>query len=154
MNRPCRGAALAAAALLLAGCSNFSTRTAASLQPKRINHVYVEHRLADGRNLDQLIAAELRRRGYDATGGPATMMPDGEEAIVSYVDTWSDDFTIYLIELDVDVRDAKSGVVIGTGKYFKPSVIGTNPEQMIAKVLDKIFPPHVPPVATTLVQPN
>lgn len=155
MNRSRLGAlAFAALALLLPACTNLSTREAPSVSPKRIGHVYVEHRLADGRDLDQLIAAELRSRGYDATAGQSTMMPEGEDAIVDYVDTWTSDFTTYLIELDITVRDARSGVELATGRIFKPSLTGTSPQRMIAEVMDKIFKPHVPPVATTLQPPS
>ncbi len=148
------GALLLLAVLSLSACSSFSTRSAPSVPPKRIDHIFVDHRLSDGRHLDKLIAAELRRRGYDADSGPSTMMPVGEDAIVSYQDTWTFDFTTYLIELDVTVRDARSGVEIATGRYFHPSVTGTNPTRMVAKVLDQIFQPHVPPVTTVLPPPT
>jgi hypothetical protein len=146
------GAILILGTLLLSSCGSVTTRSAPSVRPSRINHVYIEHELSDGRNLDRLFAAELRRRGYDAASGPPTEMPDGEDAIISYQDTWTYDFTDYMIQLDISVRDARSGVEIATGHEFEPSFIGTKPEKMIAKVLDKIFKPHVPAVTKTLVE--
>jgi hypothetical protein len=148
------GALMALSAVALAGCSQFSTREAPEVTPKRIDHVFVEHRLSDGRNLDELIAADLRSRGYDASCGPLTMMPAGEDAIVSYQDTWTFDFTTYMIELDVSVRDARTDAEIATGRYFHPSVTGTKPAKMVSKVLDQIFQPHVPPVKTILPPPS
>ncbi|MDE3084588.1 MAG: hypothetical protein KGJ37_05130, partial [Verrucomicrobiota bacterium] len=100
--------------------------------------IYVEHRFADGRGLDQLIAAKLRDLGYDATGGPLTLMPDGVDAVVSYTDSWNWDFSLYLIELDIEVSDPGTGKILATASYRHPT-IGKTPADMTRAVIDPLF---------------
>src|SRR5580658_6731283 len=80
-------------ALFLVGCSHMDSRTAPNVDLSHYNHVFVQHLLTDGRAIDQIIARELRRRGYDAIAGPLTMLPDNTEIIVAYEDHWNFDFT-------------------------------------------------------------
>ncbi len=124
--------------LLLPACS-LTTQVEPTAHPNRLNHIFVEHRLSDGRHIDELIARELRSLGYDASAGPLTMMPDGTEAIVAYQDEWTFDFTTYLIELDVAVREVKSGNQIAVGRTFRPSFGANNPATMVRQVIDPIF---------------
>jgi hypothetical protein len=130
---------LSAMALLLTACSTLSTRTPAPADLARVKKLYVEHRLADDRGLDQMVAAELRRLGYDASSGPLTMMPPGVDAIVSYEDQWNWDFTLYIIELDIGVSDARTGKVLADGRYYHPTPGSKSPEEMVAAVIDPIF---------------
>ncbi len=127
---------------VLAGCSTH-TQVNHAARPDQMHHIFVEHLLADGHNIDELIARELRRLGYDASAGPLTMMPEGTQAILAYQTSWAFDFTTYLIELDVALRDAKSGEEIAVSKKFRPSIIGNDPSAMIQRVVDKIFPPQI-----------
>ncbi len=62
---------LIACMLLLTACSNLSIQRDAGANVSRFKKIYVEHRLADGRGIDQLIVQELQRLGYDASSGPA-----------------------------------------------------------------------------------
>jgi hypothetical protein len=124
--------------LLLAGCST-RTQVNHAARPDQMHHIFVEHLLSDGHNIDELIARELRSLGYDASAGPLTMMPEGTQAIVAYQTSWAFDFTTYLIELDVALRDAKTGEEIAVSRAFRPSVTGNDPSAMIRRVIDPIF---------------
>jgi hypothetical protein len=126
-------------ALLLAACIHPHTQVDRSAHVKQMTHIFVEHRLADGRGLDLVIVAELQRLGYDASAGPMTMMPDNTDAILAYEDVWTFDFTTYLLELDIAVRDARTGKQIAVTRYSHPSIFGTNPVSIVAKVVDPIF---------------
>jgi hypothetical protein len=139
MNRVGRTFALALSASLLAGCAHLNTQVDRKAGIRGMKHLFVEHNLSDGRNLDQLIARELRKLGYDASAGPMTMMPDGTEAIIAYRDTWNFDFTNYLLELDIAVRTPGTGREIAVGGYRHPSLLGTDPVAIVDKVLDPIF---------------
>jgi hypothetical protein len=133
-----RLAFLPCVALLLSACST-KTQFDHTNRPDQLHHIFVEHLLSDGNNVDELIARELRRLGYDASAGPLTMMPDGTEAILAYQPTWTFDFTTYLIELDVAVRDAKTGKEIALGKAFRPAFISNDTYAMIQRVIDPLF---------------
>jgi hypothetical protein len=140
MNRAIVRVALASgSALLLAACGHVNTQIDPSAHLTHFNHIFVEHRLADGRGVDQLVVAELQRLGYDASSGPMTMMPDNAEAIVAYNDVWTFDFTTYLYEFDVAVRDAHTGKEIAVNRYSRPSVVGTDPIKIVNRVIDPIF---------------
>jgi hypothetical protein len=124
--------------LLLAGCST-RTQVKPATRPDQMHHIFVEHLLSDGNNVDELIARELRRLGYDASAGPLTMLPEGTQAILAYKPTWTFDFTTYLIELDVALRDAKTGEEIAVSRSFRPALTGNDTSVMVRRVIDPIF---------------
>ena len=68
--------------LLLTACSSLSIQKQAGTNLAHFKKIYIEHRLADGRGVDQFIARELQRLGYDASSGPLTMAPEGVEVVV------------------------------------------------------------------------
>jgi hypothetical protein len=124
---------------LLAACSSLSTQKQADANLTRFKKVYVEHRLADGRGVDQLITRELSRLGYDASSGPLTMTPPDTEAVLTYIDEWNWDFTLYMIDLEVQVRDARSGQVLATAHYDHPAMSGKSPAGMVKAAIDLLF---------------
>jgi hypothetical protein len=134
---------------LLAGCSQLSTRVAQKTNLGDFQHVYVQHLLTDSRGIDELIARELRRLGYDASAGPLTLMPKNAEIVVLYEDHWNSDFTTYMIEIDMQVQTAHSGRLLAEGRSYRPSFTGNPPVKLIDEVLKKWFKPHVPPVPQT-----
>jgi len=142
-------AALALLALpFLAACSHIATRTASQVDTTHFKRVYVQHLLTDGKGIDQLIARELRKRGYDASAGPIQLMPAGTDALVLYQDRWTFDFTEYLIRLDLEVRNTQGDKLLAEGYLDKPSVAGNNPVDMVDKLLDKLFKPRGPAFPT------
>lgn len=127
-------------ALLLAGCTQLTTRKVPNKAIWASKHLFVEKRLADNYGVAEDIARELRDMGYDASAGALTMMPQGTELIVSYDDMWTWDFSTYLIEFDVQVRDARNDKIVAVGHYFRPSMVfGHPPESMIHDLLAKLF---------------
>ena len=125
--------------LLLAACSSLSMQKQSDTSLTHFKKIYVEHRLADDRGIDQLITQELSRLGYDASSGPLTMTPSDTEAVLAYVDEWNWDFTLYMIDLDVQVRDAHSGQVLATAHYDHPAMGGKSPAGMVKAVIDPLF---------------
>jgi hypothetical protein len=128
--------------LLLTACSSLSIQKQAGTNLAHFKKIYIEHRLADGRGVDQFIARELQRLGYDASSGPLTMAPEGVEVVVTYDDEWNYDFTLYMIDLDVQVRDGRTGQVLANASYHHPSMSGKSPAEMVQAVIDPIFPPR------------
>lgn len=134
---------------LLAGCAEFDTRVAQKTNLGNLQHIYVQHLLTDGRGIDQIIARELRRLGYDASAGPLTLMPADTEVVLLYQDRWTYDFTTYMIEIDMQLKTAHSDRLIAEGRSFRPSVLGNSPVDLIDQIVNKWFKPHVPPVPQT-----
>ncbi|HWZ94050.1 MAG TPA: hypothetical protein VNW30_02555 [Opitutaceae bacterium] len=125
--------------LLLAACLSLSMQKQAGANLTRFKRIYVEHRLADGRGVDQLIVQELARLGYDASCGPLTMTPPDTEAVLTYVDEWNWDFTLYMIDLDVQVRDARTGQVLANDHYDHPAMGGKSSTGMVQAAIDPLF---------------
>ncbi|MEI8088574.1 MAG: hypothetical protein WCG63_03180 [Opitutaceae bacterium] len=130
--------ALLASALLISGCATgMSTRKATDLT--RFKKIYVESRLADNHRIDAQIAAALKALGRDATYGVATMRPDGIDAIVSYTDRWEWDFKNYMIEIKIDLRDARTDKPLATGSYYQASLKTKASEEVIRLILKPLF---------------
>jgi hypothetical protein len=130
---------LLAALCLSTGCSSSYHWKAPSVQLQQRKQFYVETEPSDGKNLHVLIANELRAMGYTVTSGHLTMMPKEADTLVSFQSRWEWDFTTYLIELDLVVRDAHSGKILANSGYHRPAISGTSTSAMIQHVLDEIF---------------
>jgi hypothetical protein len=124
---------------LLAGCSSVSARKVVSLD--RFQHIFVEERLNDNNHISDLLVAELRRLGRDASSGPLTMLPQNADAVLSYDTRWTWDFHTYLIELNVELRTAHSDKKVADGRYYQPSIKTKSPEAVIHEVLTRMFAP-------------
>jgi hypothetical protein len=127
------------------GCAQVTARTAPNVNVAGFKHYYVVHVLTDGHGVDQAIARELRGRGYDATYGPRTEMPENTDAAVIYEDHWNFDFTNYMIGVDMQVRTPRTDKPLAIVHVFQPSVMGHTPAEVIDIALDKLhFKPRAP----------
>ncbi|MBI3884756.1 MAG: hypothetical protein HY302_03375 [Opitutae bacterium] len=125
---------------LLAGCSTVNTLTAPKVDLAKYRRVFVESRLNDNNGIDQRIANELNRRGYTASSGPLTLMPEDTEIVVTYDARWEWDFRQYLIELRIGVRPAQNFTVLASGRYFHPGLTSKTPDAMVQELLAPLFP--------------
>jgi hypothetical protein len=134
---------LAAAACLLAaltGCAvNRATATAdPSARLDAIKTMHVRKLDKDSRGIDQLIADNLRKRGYQVTAGAA--QPAGTvDAVVTYADKWMWDITMYMLELTVQIRDPKTDYPLATGNSYHTSLTRKAPPEMVDEVLNNIM---------------
>ncbi|MGH8275633.1 MAG: hypothetical protein ACRETH_02950, partial [Steroidobacteraceae bacterium] len=71
--------------------------------------------------------------------GDAATPPTPVDAIVTYQDRWMWDITMYMLKLDVQVRDGRSGAILATGEVMRPSLQRKSPEDMVEEVLGVIF---------------
>ncbi len=127
--------------LAVAGCQSVTTNRNPAVDLNRYQHFFVERPVAENNHLDELIAEELRRLGRDATSGPPTMKPDNTDAIVTYNGRWTEDFKKYMIDLHIDVKDARTDKPLTTGRYYQPSLFTKAPAEMIHEVLAPLFGP-------------
>jgi len=128
----------------LVGCASNNTVTEATTDLRPNKHLYVQSSQNDSNHLDQLIANELLRLGYDASAGVRTMMPDNTQLFITYESQWNWDFHTYLIQLDVTVRDVRTEKQAGHGKTFHSGLTNKSPEEMVAEVLKPLFGPKQP----------
>lgn len=124
--------------LLLAGCSSLDTHQEADLSS--LHRIFVEHRLTDNHRIDEAIVAELKARGYEASCGPLTMMPEqGIDAIITYEDRWAWDFNSYLIELHLEVHANFTNKELARGHYHQASALTKSPPEVVHQILDPLF---------------
>lgn len=127
--------------LAAAGCSNTATAT---LSPgadlSAVKTFYVVHQPKDTHNLHFLIRDRIVKEGFTATAGPE-MEKSAYQAnsIVTYVDRWMWDFTLYLLELTVTLRDATNDFPLAVGNSFHTSLTRLSPEEMVDEVITNIF---------------
>jgi uncharacterized protein YceK len=130
---------------LLSGCSSLATRTVPAADLNTYQNVFVEHELSDGRGVDQFIMRKLQAMGYVASSGPLTMKPVEAELVVTYQDYWTFDFTTYMVELNMQVRDARTGRELAIGHYFHPSLTAGWTSDMVDPLVDRLFRGRVAP---------
>ncbi|HVO05562.1 MAG TPA: hypothetical protein VMT83_02170, partial [Burkholderiaceae bacterium] len=97
--------AAALSVMTLAGCAvNRATATADdTLRWEGIKTLHVKQLEGEDGSTKKLITDKLRASGFTVTADPEPMgQPD---AVVTYVDKWMWDITMYMIELTVTLRD-------------------------------------------------
>ena len=60
-------------------------------------------------------------------------------SIVTYVDRWMWDMTLYLLELTVTLRDAANDFPLAVGNSYHTSLTRLSPEEMVNEVMTNIF---------------
>ncbi len=131
--------ALLLALALVAACA---TETASRAPDAGLSHLktfYVARLPADTRGIQKLIAARLRQLGYQSTWGDSQKPPSPVDAIVTYQDRWMWDITMYMIRLDVQVRDGRTGAILAYGEVMRPSLQRKSPQGMVEQTLGEIF---------------
>ena len=134
-------------ALLVLVCTAFLsgcvTQLNANLTPgtklAEVKTFYVVHLPADGRGVERLIADRLNTMGKQATYGEESAIPAGVDAVVTYQDKWMWDITMYMIELNIQLRQPKTNMAIATGHSLRTSLVRKSPPEMVEEVLSQIF---------------
>jgi hypothetical protein len=127
--------------LLASGCSNQATAT---LSPgadlSTIKSFYVVHQPKDTHQLQNLIRDRLLSEGYKATSGPESERSSSQaDSIVTYVDRWMWDITLYLLELTITLRDANNEFPLAVGNSYHTSLTRLSPEEMVNEVITNIL---------------
>jgi len=119
--------------------SSFSSKITPGFTIKDYRTFYVENHAADKRQLDIMIRDEMNRLGLAATAGPASDRPTSVDAVVTYEDRWMWDITMYMLSLQINVRDASNEILIATGKTAYTSLNRESPDYMAREILTAIF---------------
>lgn len=129
----------ALALLFLSGCA--VNRATASVDPganlAAIKRVHVTKVAEDDRGVNQLLADKFTKMGYTATTGPGK--GSSVDAVVTYIDKWMWDITMYMIELTVVVRDPASDFPLANGNSLHTSLTRKSPTEMVDEVTSNIF---------------
>jgi hypothetical protein len=125
---------------LTSGCvSKLHSDIAPGANLTALKKIHVVHLPADERRVDRLIADRLALMGREATCGEKSEMPADTQAIITYQDKWMWDITMYMIELNVQVRNPKSEIALATGHSLRTSLARKSPPAMVEEVLTDLF---------------
>lgn len=91
----------------------------------------------ESRNTDVLIANKLRNKGYEVSTDENPK--SNVDALVTYADKWMWDFTMYMLELTVTIRDPKTNYPLASGNSFHTSLTRLSPEEMVNEVIENIM---------------
>ncbi|MDH5640865.1 MAG: hypothetical protein OEY28_06190, partial [Nitrospira sp.] len=119
--------------------SNLEAKRVPGADLTPLNTFYVQKLPADTRGVDQLIADRLTLMGFRASTGVTETPTMTVDAIVTYQDKWMWDITMYMIQLDVQIRDPQTRLLMATGQAMRSSMIRKSPEGMVEEVLTEIF---------------
>jgi hypothetical protein len=128
---------------MLAFSTGCATNTAtATLLPganlSKVKSVYVVRSPADERGVHEAIKGALFKRGYEVSSGPAQQPPYKADAVVTYIDKWMWDITMYLLELTITVRDPND-FPLATGHSMHTSLTRKSPPEMADEVVGNIL---------------
>jgi hypothetical protein len=127
--------------LVSVGCASGAARFAEPLPGSRLAEMqrfYVQHQPEDPRDIHLDIQRELASFGVqvDAGDGP----PQGDyDAIVTYVDRYIWDMTMYCLQLTVYIRDTKTGYITATGWSWRPSLVRKTPQGHARLIFTELF---------------
>lgn len=133
-------AILAIATSLTTGCANRATGSVnPSTDLSALKTMYVRHYPSDNSGVNLEIADKLRSKGVTVTTGPAAPPSNNFDAIVTYVDKWRWDITMYLLELTITIRDPKTESPMATGNSFHTSLTRKSQTEMVDEVVNNIY---------------
>jgi hypothetical protein len=127
------------ALMLTAGCATKEVMKAPGADVSSLRAFYVQKLPADGRGIEKVISDQLSAMGYSSSYGVPDSPPTRVDAVVTYQDRWMWDITMYMIQLDMQIRDPDSRVVLASGKSYRPSLERKSPEGMAEEVLTEIL---------------
>lgn len=133
------GAVLALLLLVLSGCATMSASRSPGVDLTKINSIYVVKLAADGRGINSVIANQASLMGYRATTGLEMDVPQDVDATLTYQDRWMWDITMYMLRLNIQIRDPKTGFLLAEGESYRPSLERRSPDEMAKEVLESIF---------------
>ena len=132
-------AALTTVAATTTGCA--INRATATVDPSvnlgSLKAMHVAKQPKDDNGINVLIAEKLRSRGYSVTTG--SEKPSALDAVVTYIDRWRWDITMYMLELTITIRDPGNDYPLATGKSYHTSLTRMSPSEMVDEVLNNIF---------------
>ena len=129
------------ALLAASGCSNRATATLSpGTELSRVKSYYVVHQPKDTRALHNLIRDRIVKEGLTATAGPELPQSSYQaDSVITYVDRWMWDITLYLLELTVTLRDTTNNFPLAVGNSYHTSLTRKSPEEMVDEVMTNIF---------------
>lgn len=137
---------LGLASVLLLSLNNCTHQTTRQLSPGfsesgvlKMRTFYVRKHAEDDYDLDQDIVVQLQEMGYRATSGSAQSPAGKVDAVISYTDRWMWDMTMYMLSLDVQLREPGSDYNLASARTVRSSLVRKSQKEMVRETLTKLF---------------
>lgn len=132
-------AILAIVSSVTTGCAN---RAIGSVSPSTdlsaLKTMHIRPYPSDNSGVNLEIADKLRSKGVTVTTGPVASSSNFD-AVVTYVDKWKWDITMYLLELTITIRDPKTEAPLATGNSYHTSLTRKSQTEMVDEVVNNIY---------------
>jgi len=129
--------------LPLGGCIHQNTRmlspSVTEPQLAKMRSFYVRKHAEDDYKLGEEIVSQLQEMGYRATAGAAASPPAKVDGVITYMDRWTWDITMYMISLDMQVREPGSDFALVTAKTVRTSTLRKSQKEMVRETLTKLL---------------
>ena len=100
--------------------------------------MYVKKFSSDNTGVNEHIADKLRSKGVTVTTG-SEAPPSNIDAVVTYVDKWMWDITMYMLELTITIRDPKTDSTMAIGNSLHTSLTRKSQSAMVDEVVNSIY---------------
>lgn len=122
------------------GCVNLSTATVdPSTNVLVLKTMYVQQSGTDQRGVAGLIADKLRTKGVKVSIGTDQQPKGNVDALVTYKDVWVWDFTTYLADLTILMKNPTTEQIVAHGNSRHGSLTRLSPTEMVSEVVDNIY---------------
>lgn len=105
----------------------------------KMRSFYVRKHADDNYKLDEDITALLREMGYRATSGSAESPAGKVDAVITYKDRWTWDLTMYMLSLDIQLREPGSDFTLASAKTVRTSLARKSQKEMVRETLTKLL---------------
>lgn len=124
--------------LLLVGCAARPLPLPATYrQPSTV--FFVAHSPGDDTAMEEEIAVELRRRGFEASAGPYETLPAEAGVLVLYRDSWWLNLLAQGEILVLELRDTRTGATIASAEQRWISYVGDVPETLVREAVGQLL---------------
>ncbi|HEX7687176.1 MAG TPA: hypothetical protein VF453_05700 [Burkholderiaceae bacterium] len=104
----------------------------------KVKSIYVVHEEGDDHAVDLELKKAFEKRGYTVATGPALKPPYEQDAVVTYVDKWMWDITMYMLQLNVTMRDSKE-FPLATAHSVHTSLTRKSQPEMVDEVVTNVL---------------
>jgi hypothetical protein len=125
----------------VAACSSIQGQRLSDAARGEGTRFFVEYQVKDPRRLDHQIADALRARGVTIE-----LSRDDADYVVTYEDRWKWDMRMYLRDLTIEARDARTGALVGSGRSRQDSfaALGETHRDVIDRAVAAMFDEQPP----------
>lgn len=134
-----RALLLSSVLMILTGCATYEATVERGHNLKTLQRFFVISNLNDNHGLDHQIALALQSHGLKAEVGPLTMMPEETQAIVTYDDRWTWDFSDHLVDLRISLRDTRSEQDFASASFRAKIPVHKPTPDIVAQVVAELL---------------